>query len=85
MIERKNYAKLKEVFEVPHLLNVQRDSYDAFLQSDIAKTKRDEKGLQAVFNEVFPIENFDKTCRLEYVSYNLEKPNMMYGNASAAA
>ncbi|MDD5746868.1 MAG: DNA-directed RNA polymerase subunit beta, partial [Candidatus Omnitrophica bacterium] len=74
MIERKNYAKLKEVFEVPHLLNVQRDSYDAFLQSDIAKTKRDEKGLQAVFNEVFPIENFDKTCRLEYVSYNLEKP-----------
>ncbi|MBU1044303.1 MAG: DNA-directed RNA polymerase subunit beta [Candidatus Omnitrophica bacterium] len=74
MIERKSYARLKEVFEVPHLLHVQRKSYHDFLQVGVAKTKRENKGLQSVFLEVFPIENFDKTCRLEYLYYNLEKP-----------
>ncbi|MFH2137951.1 MAG: DNA-directed RNA polymerase subunit beta [Candidatus Omnitrophota bacterium] len=74
MIERKNYAKLKEVFEVPHLLQVQIDSYDSFLQFNVAKTKRTKSGLQAVFEEVFPVENYDQTCRLEFISYNLEHP-----------
>jgi DNA-directed RNA polymerase subunit beta len=74
MIERKNYARLKDVFEVPHLLHVQRKSYQDFLQLDVAKTKRQSRGLQSVFTEVFPIENFDKTCRLEYLYYNLERP-----------
>ncbi|MBI4845728.1 MAG: DNA-directed RNA polymerase subunit beta [Candidatus Omnitrophica bacterium] len=72
MVERKDYAKLKEIFEVPHLLQVQLDSYMEFLQMDVPKTKKEDKGLQAVFKEVFPIENFDKTCNLEFVSYNLE-------------
>ena len=74
MIKRKNYAKLQDVFEVPHLLNVQLDSYYNFLQLGVSKTKREKKGLQGVFYEVFPIENFDKTCRVEFVSYNLDKP-----------
>ncbi|MFH1460289.1 MAG: DNA-directed RNA polymerase subunit beta [Candidatus Omnitrophota bacterium] len=74
MKERKNYAKLKEVFESPHLLCVQQESYYNFLQIGVAKTKRQPIGLQAVFKEVFPVENFDKTCRLEFLSYNLEKP-----------
>ncbi len=74
MTERKSYARLKEVFEVPHLLHVQRKSYHDFLQLDVAKTKRENRGLQSVFVEVFPIENFDKTCRLEYMYYNLERP-----------
>jgi len=74
MVERKNYAKLKEAFDVPHLLQVQRHSYHKFLQLNVAKTKRENAGLQAVFNEVFPIENFDKTCRLEFLYYNLDRP-----------
>ncbi|MBU4306064.1 MAG: DNA-directed RNA polymerase subunit beta, partial [Candidatus Omnitrophica bacterium] len=74
MVDRKNYAKLKEVFEIPHLLQVQLDSYEDFLQLDVPKTKREEKGLQAVFSEVFPVDSFDKTCRVEYVSYKLDKP-----------
>ncbi|MFH1094397.1 MAG: DNA-directed RNA polymerase subunit beta [Candidatus Omnitrophota bacterium] len=73
MMERKNYAKLKDIFDVPHLLQVQRDSYHEFLQLDVPKTKRENKGLHAVFNEVFPIENFDKTCRLEFLYYNLDR------------
>lgn len=72
-MERKNYAKLKDIFDVPHLLQVQRDSYHEFLQLDVPKTKRENKGLHAVFNEVFPIENFDKTCRLEFLYYNLDR------------
>ncbi|MCP4649540.1 MAG: DNA-directed RNA polymerase subunit beta [PVC group bacterium] len=74
MMERKNYAKLKEVFEVPHMLQVQIDSYNDFLQMGVAKTKRASSGLQAVFEEVFPVENYDKTCRVEFMSYNLEFP-----------
>ena len=73
MIERKSYAKLKESYEVPHLLQVQLDSYNSFLQMGVPKTKRESNGLQAVFEEVFPIENFDKTCRVEFVNYNLER------------
>ncbi|RKY34327.1 MAG: DNA-directed RNA polymerase subunit beta, partial [Candidatus Omnitrophota bacterium] len=73
-MKRKNYAKVKKVFEIPHLLHVQLESYDMFLQLSAAKTKRKKIGLQAVFNEVFPIENFSKTCKLEFVNYSLDKP-----------
>ncbi len=74
MKERKNYAKLKDVFEAPHLLNVQLESYHKFLQVGVPKTKRENKGLQAVFSEVFPVENFKKTCRLEFINYILDRP-----------
>ncbi|MBU0634634.1 MAG: DNA-directed RNA polymerase subunit beta [Candidatus Omnitrophica bacterium] len=74
MIKRKSYAKLEEVFDPPHLLQVQLDSYAEFLQLSMPKTKRENVGLQAVFNEVFPMENFEKTYLLEYVNYTLDRP-----------
>jgi DNA-directed RNA polymerase subunit beta len=54
-IFRKNYGKIKEVLEIPNLIEIQLDSYEKFLQKDIAPDKRDAIGLQAVFNSVFPI------------------------------
>ncbi|MCM8812803.1 MAG: DNA-directed RNA polymerase subunit beta [Candidatus Omnitrophica bacterium] len=74
MVERKSYAKLHDVFELPHMLGVQYDSYQRFLQLGVAKSRMENIGLMAAFQEVFPIENFDKTCRLEFVGYHLEDP-----------
>jgi len=74
ILKRKNYAKLKEAAEIPHLLDIQTVSFAEFLQSDVPKTKRKQQGLQQVFSEVFPIESFDGSYKLEFVSYLLEKP-----------
>ncbi|MCX5715406.1 MAG: DNA-directed RNA polymerase subunit beta, partial [Candidatus Omnitrophica bacterium] len=73
MIKRKNFARLKEVFELPPLLDIQTLSYKDFLQMDVPKTKREDLGLEAVFKEVFPIENYDGTYKLEYINYILGK------------
>jgi DNA-directed RNA polymerase subunit beta len=74
MIKRKNFAKLKDIFDIPHMLDIQTKSYEDFLQQDIAKTKRKVQGLQEVFAEIFPIESLDGTYKLDFVSYTLEKP-----------
>ncbi|MBM3252899.1 MAG: DNA-directed RNA polymerase subunit beta, partial [Candidatus Omnitrophica bacterium] len=73
-IERKNYGKIDLVLELPYLIEVQRSSYEEFLQQEVKPNKRKDQGLQAVFNEIFPIESFDKNTRLEFVSYSLGKP-----------
>ncbi len=73
MTKRKNFARLKEVIRVPYLLDVQRESYTDFLQADKPKTKRRRQGLQAVFEEVFPIESNDGTCKLEFLYYTIGK------------
>ncbi|MDD5450102.1 MAG: DNA-directed RNA polymerase subunit beta [Candidatus Omnitrophica bacterium] len=74
MIKRKNFAKLKDVFQLPHLLEIQYSSYAEFLQKDVPKTKRQNVGLEAVFKEVFPLENYDGTYKLEYIHYTLGNP-----------
>src|SRR5215212_1315247 len=71
---RKNFAKLKQVIEIPNLIDIQKRSYDKFLQIDIPIEKREDIGLQGVFKSVFPIKDFSETSSLEFVSYNLEKP-----------
>jgi len=74
MAKRKNFAKLKEGTSIPYLLEVQKDSYDDFLQKDLPKTKRKRQGLQAVFEDVFPIESKDGNYKLEFLYYTLGKP-----------
>jgi len=74
MIKRKNFAKLKHVFDIPNLLAIQVDSYDKFLQQNAPKTKRAQEGLEGVFRETFPIESFDGKYRLDFVHYALGKP-----------
>jgi len=71
---RKSFAKLKQVIEIPNLIDIQKRSYDKFLQIEIPADKREDIGIQGVFKSVFPIKDFSETSSLEFVSYNLEKP-----------
>src|SRR5919109_3529430 len=71
---RKNYAKINKIIDIPNLIDIQKQSYDKFLQIDIPADKREDIGLQGVFKSVFPIKDFSETSSLEFVSYNLEKP-----------
>ncbi|MFC1666820.1 DNA-directed RNA polymerase subunit beta [Candidatus Omnitrophota bacterium] len=74
MTRFKNFAKLKEVIRMPYLLQIQRDSYDSFLQIDRPKTKRKREGLQAVFEDVFPVESNDGNYKLEFLYYAIGRP-----------
>ena len=71
MPERVNFGKLKDVLEIPDLIGIQVDSYKTFLQLDTPSDQRVNQGLQEVFNDIFPIESFDKQMVLEFVSYEL--------------
>ena len=72
---RKYFGKMVEVAEMPNLIEVQKTSYDQFLQVDKPESgTRGDEGLQAVFSSVFPIQDFSETSRLEYVDYYFEEP-----------
>ncbi|MFZ2357556.1 MAG: DNA-directed RNA polymerase subunit beta [Candidatus Omnitrophota bacterium] len=81
MTKRKSFAKLKEVYDLPHFLDVQLESYHEFLQMDIPVSQRKRLGLQEVFEEIFPLENNDRSIKLEFLSYFLGKPK--YGIAES--
>jgi len=71
---RRNYSKVGEVAEVPNLIEVQKKSYDRFLQLNVEAEKREENGLQKVFKSVFPISDYNGNASLEFVSYTLGTP-----------
>ena len=71
---RRSYANIKQVIDIPNLIDIQKQSYEKFLQMDVAPDEREDVGLQGVFKSVFPIKDFNETCSLEFVSYHLEKP-----------
>ncbi|MCS6901785.1 MAG: hypothetical protein RMJ98_19075, partial [Myxococcales bacterium] len=71
---RKNLGRVRPIVEVPNLIDIQKSSYDKFLQANKPPHEREEVGLQAVFRSVFPIKDFNGTSELVFVSYNLEKP-----------
>ena len=71
---RKSFAKIGKIIDIPNLIDIQKSSYDKFLQTDVSPRERKEMGLEEVFRSVFPIKDFDGTSELVYVSYNLEKP-----------
>jgi DNA-directed RNA polymerase subunit beta len=71
---RKNLGRVRQIIEVPNLIDIQKSSYDKFLQTNVPPSARQEVGLQAVFRSVFPIKDFNGTSELVFVSYNLEKP-----------
>jgi DNA-directed RNA polymerase subunit beta len=74
MTKKKSFAKFKEVYDLPNLLDIQFVSYKEFLQTDVPADERKHRGLQEVFSDTFPIESADRSVRLEFVSYNLGKP-----------
>ena len=71
---RKHFGRIGDAVEMPNLIQVQKESYEAFLQRYIAPDARKRDGLEAVFKSVFPIADFTDTARLQYVSYEFETP-----------
>ena len=71
---RKSFSRIPEVAPMPNLIDVQRASYDSFLQMNVKPDARTNSGLQEVFKSVFPIDDFAGRGRLEFVYYELEEP-----------
>ena len=71
---RKYYGKIREVLEMPNLIEVQKSSYDLFLDSGEGVEPIDGEGIKGVFQSVFPIKDFNENSVLEFVRYELEKP-----------
>ena len=71
---RKTFAKIAKIIDIPNLIDIQKQSYEKFLQKDTPLDKREDVGLQGVFKSVFPIKDFSETSSLEFVSYTLDKP-----------
>ncbi len=71
---RRYFGKIREVLEMPNLIEVQKSSYDLFLKSGDGPKPSDDAGIQGVFKSVFPIKDFNETSVLEFVKYELEKP-----------
>ncbi len=71
---RKNFGRLGETVQMPNLIEVQKSSYESFLQRETSKENRINGGLQEVFRSVFPINDFSERGTLEYVDYEFEEP-----------
>ncbi|MHB1034476.1 MAG: DNA-directed RNA polymerase subunit beta [Pirellulales bacterium] len=72
--EIRRFGSLRAHHSIPDLTTIQTRSYEAFLQYDISTAKRKDEGIEGVLREIFPIESYDKTLRLEYLRYELGKP-----------
>ena len=73
-VERISFSKLTSDVEIPNLLDVQLQSYNEFLQADLEPEKREQRGLQAVFKNIFPISDIRENFSLEFVRYTLGTP-----------
>ncbi|MBT7294557.1 MAG: DNA-directed RNA polymerase subunit beta, partial [Rhodospirillaceae bacterium] len=71
---RKDFGRIPEIAEMPNLIEVQKNSYEHFLQRDIDSRTRGDFGLQEVFKSVFPIKDFSDTSSLEFVHYEFDEP-----------
>ena len=71
---RESFAKLPEIVSIPNLIEIQRRSYEQFLQKEVPFDKREESGLQEVFTSIFPITDYEESASLEFVRYEFGKP-----------
>ncbi len=71
---RKDFSKIPSILEIPNLIEIQKQTFDRFLQASVEAEKRENLGLQAVFNSVFPIKDFNDSASLEFVGFTLEEP-----------
>ena len=71
---RRTFGRIKKIIDIPNLIEIQRRSYEEFLQKDVTPEQRKDQGLQAVFKSVFPIKDFNETASLEFVSFTLSEP-----------
>src|SRR5215471_17221388 len=68
---RLDFSKIPTAIEIPNLIEVQRRSYERFLQMDKLPQEREDNGLQSVFTSVFPITDFRNVSELEFVDYTI--------------
>jgi len=73
---RLNFGNIKEIITPPNLIEIQVDSYHEFLQAEISPEKRESVGLEAVFNEIFPVTSYDEKVELKYNHYEIGAPKM---------
>ena len=85
MVERTDFGKLHPVIPPPNLIDIQVRSFADFLQKDVAPAKRKKMGLQAIFKDFFPIENYDGKFTLDFVKYEIAEPKMSPLQALAEA
>jgi DNA-directed RNA polymerase subunit beta len=71
---RRSFGRIRKIIDLPYLIEIQKNSYELFLQKDAAPAARQSIGLQEVFKSVFPIKDFNETASLEFVSYSLGEP-----------
>ncbi|MCB1592387.1 MAG: DNA-directed RNA polymerase subunit beta, partial [Alphaproteobacteria bacterium] len=71
---RRSFGRIREVARMPNLIEVQRNSYDHFLQKEVRSEERDLTGLQEVFTSVFPIKDFSDRAEIDFVKYEFEEP-----------
>ena len=71
LIERYSFGKIVDRGEMPHFLEFQLNSYEDFLQTKVPPQKRENKGFEAIFNEIFPIESSNGLLKLEYLWYEI--------------
>ena len=69
---RRSFGKIGKTIDIPNLIEVQKHSYDRFLQKDVPPDERKDSGLQGPFKSVFPIRDFSSTSSLEFVKYTFE-------------
>ena len=74
MAKKIDFARIPAIMGIPNLIEVQKASFEEFLQKDVPPEKRKRQGLQAAFEDIFPIDNVDQTLRLNFVEYILEEP-----------
>ncbi len=74
MAKKIDFARIPSIMSIPNLIEVQKTSFAEFLQKDVPPEKRKKQGLQAAFEDIFPIENVDQTLRLDFMEYILEEP-----------
>ena len=72
--EVRHFGSRRASHSIPDLTEIQTRFYDAFLQYDVPSNKRKDHGIEGVLREIFPIESYDKTVKIEYLRYELGKP-----------
>jgi len=74
LVPRKDFSRIQTSIEIPDLIEIQRRSYEQFLQMEKESERRDDRGLQAALASVFPIADYNNTAVLEFTSYALGTP-----------
>jgi DNA-directed RNA polymerase subunit beta len=78
--ERQDFSKIKTAVPIPNLIEIQRESYNRFLQMDLLPEERENTGLQSVFQSIFPISDFRETATLDFVEYHIGNWQCKCGN-----